>query len=174
MSIFPAAGVVSPTTGPIDFFYNTLSKYDVLVEKHAELYLRGENAKKKRNLSSAFVRKTLDDVISMLKNEDVINNITEYVCDTTERVVSKCGENGTVSPEALTKVHFSYLYGLYFIPANWANEFRGLESVCYRGLTRVYDRYVAVKTILTNVFRVITDTVLHTIFNKPSRRKDVG
>lgn len=142
----------------------TARRYDLLVNKHTEMYLKKENPNNKIALSSAFVGKTIDDVVAMLNDNELKELLAEYVCDCTERVVSKCSDDGLVSAEALPRLHSFYLYSIYLLPTGWTNVVRNLESICYRDMTRVYDRYLVVKTIMSDLFKNITDTVLNAMF----------
>lgn len=148
----------------VSLLSNTARRYDVLFGKHADMYLRGENEGNKRALSRAFVERTIDDVVSILNDESLKDEIAAFVSGSTDRVVSKCGDDGTVSVEHVPRLHFSYVYCVNLVPAKWRNAMHSLESVFYRDTTRVYDRYMLVKTVMTDLFKKITDTVLTAVF----------
>lgn len=149
--------------------FNTARRYDVLFGKHTEMYLRKESVNNKKALSSAFVVKTIGDIELALNDNELREFLVDYICNSTERVVSKCSDDRLVSMEVLPRLYSFYVYCICFIPAGWTNIVRNLESVCYRDTTRVYDRYLVIKTVMTNVFKRITDTVLNVMFGIHNR-----
>lgn len=158
------------TSALTNLLHNTVRRYDLLVARHTDMCLQKGNFEMKKSLSRAFVGKTIDDMITVFNSESFRNILADYVCDSTEHVISKCRETEFISSEALRRVHFSYLYCLCLMPNAWINDLRCLENVCYRDTSSVYNRFVAVKTFLMNVFKVITDTVLGTLFNNTTHR----
>ena|SRR5436190_7631831 len=147
-----------------DTIFNTIRRYDLLVREHSFLHLQNNSDIEKDNLSSAFVDRTLSELVCLLNDTNVKNDISGFVRDCTENVVATCSDNGLISPSSLPRAHFYYLYCLYFAPARFINEIQKLESLFYRDMTRVYDRYVAVKTALTEMFNKITEAVLKVLF----------
>lgn len=144
--------------------HNTIRRYDLLVRKHAEMYLKKENDRDKLSLSSAFVKCTLDDAVSVLIDPRFRRSLAECVKQTTERVVSKCNDEKLIAPEALTRVHFPYLYCLYSFPARLINNLRESETIWYRDVASAYERYVALKVMFTNILENISTVLFSLLF----------
>lgn len=143
---------------------NTANRYDLLFGKHVEMFLLKENRRNKKALSLAFVEKTINDIVSMLRDDSLKLALAEYVCDSTESVVSQCTDDGVLSEAAMQRLHFGYVYCINLIPTNWRKLVCSFESIFYRDMTRVYDRYIVVKTVMTDMFKKLTDTVLQAVF----------
>jgi hypothetical protein len=152
-----------------NLIFNTARRYDLLFGKHTEMYLKNENVINKKALSSAFVAKTIDDIVTTLNDADLKELLATLICDTTDEVVSKCSNDGLISVQVLPRLYSFYVYCIYFIPAPWKEAVRSLESVFYRDMTRVYDRYLVAQTVMTNLFKQITDNVLNTMFGTRNR-----
>jgi len=147
-----------------DLMFNTVRRYDVLVREHTQMHLTDKSLSEKECLSSAFVTKTMSDLMAILNDETFKQTITNYVCDCTNAVVAKCSDNDLVTPKSLPRVNFLYLYYLYLAPTHWVNEIRRWESLFYRDMTNVYERYVFVKTALTETFNTFTEAILKALF----------
>lgn len=152
--------------GLSDFIRNTVRRYDVLVKVHAKLYLKGDDEGNKRALTAIFVEKTFDELAAICENSELRGTVSKYLYAYTNRVITDCHSSHAVSPEALPRLGFYYLYGLHLLPGRWIAELKKLETLCYRDVACVYDRYVAVKTAMANVFTTISDFALRLMFGK--------
>jgi hypothetical protein len=141
-------------------------RYDVLVKVHAEMYLNGESETNKQMLTKILVEKTFDDLAAICKNLNLRETTSKYLYAYTDKVIRECHSNRTVSTEALPRVGFYYLFGLHLLPGRWMTELKKLETICYRDVACVYDRYIAVKTAMANVFASISSYVLHVLFGR--------
>jgi len=142
----------------------TARRYDVLFTKHVEMYLTKESERNKKALSLAFVEKTINEIVTMLNDESLKNDLAEYICISTERVITKCDEENITSLDAMRRLHFSYMFCVNCIPNSWRQVVGSLENIFYRDMTRVYDRYMVLKTIMTDTFKTVSDTILQTVF----------